>query len=344
MSGLTFEEQDRFVRELASLTRAGVPMPEGLSELSGMLEPGRLKVLTADLAEKVEQGKALSAAMLESTVEMPREFIALVQCGEISGEMCSVLEFAVEHSRRVKRHRSAMLTTLVYPTAVLIVTLLVAWFVSVMIVPKFKDIFDQIGAELPFITQGAVEISYVISHGFGGLIIAAVIVLIVAMAAVPAIRDRLFVALCILPGFRDLVAISDTSLFMKFIEKMAGRGVPLHAALGAASLAVWQRETRESLVAMSEAAKQGHRVGSLLSGRVPSTAAWLFCQAEERGDLPATCGGIADYCEDRFERLSKYAVAVLEPLLLVLVAAGIGYLVVSLYLPLFSIPKMIGAD
>jgi type IV pilus assembly protein PilC len=129
---------------------------------------------------------------------------------------------------------------------------------------------------------------------------------------------------------------------MKFLERMLSRGVPLPAALGTGALAMNLPESRNALNAMSTAAVQGQKTGGHLGAATPAAAAWMYRQAEERGDLPATCGGIADYCEDRFERLSRRTIAVFEPFVILFVAVFVTLLVLSVYLPLFNIPKIIG--
>jgi type II secretory pathway component PulF len=96
------------------------------------------------------------------------------------------------------------------------------------------------------------------------------------------------------------------------------------------------------LGSMAKAAAQGHKVGPLLAGRIPATAAWLFRQAEETGSLPEACTGIASYCEDRFDRVSKRSLTVLEIILLLCVSLVVGITIVSIYLPVFQIPKVVG--
>jgi type II secretory pathway component PulF len=344
MPDLTQQDQDRLLRELASLIRTGIPLPEGLRRLSQSLAQGQLQRTSAELADALNKGKSLSQALRDASPGPSPQFVALVECAELSGDTRSILEFALEHSRRVQRHRAALITTLVYPFFLLATTVTVFCFVLVVIVPKLKDIFDQIGAELPWLTELAIEMSYHISHGPVAVLLLALLVVLAGACLFAPFRNRLYDILGRLPGFRPLADLSDTALLMKCIERMAGHAVPMPAILQTARLAMWQEASRRAVGVMAAAAQQGHPIGPMLGKNVPATAAWLFCQAEEKGDLPAACGGIAEYCEDRFDRLSRRATAILEPLLILLVALFVAFLIASVYLPLFQIPRIIGAS
>lgn len=343
MARLTVEDVERLASDLASFARAGIPIPDGLRQLESSLSHGSLKKVSGYLAKELESGVSLGDALSRSQVVVPDEFVAIIRCAEKSGDVRSVLDFAADHSRRIYRHRSAVSTTLVYPTFVILALYVSSMLMLVFIVPKFKDIYDQLGAELPMPTQIVIALGDIMVR-WGGIIFLLIVVGVLATIFSSNFRNRIYDALGVLPGFRSLAALSDTALFMKFIGRMTARGIPLHDSLSAASAAVWLGRSRDSLRSMAAAAEGGHPVGDLLSGEVPATAAWLFRQAEQRGDLPAACERIADYCEDRFDRLSKRALAVLEPTLLLLVALVVAYVLISMYLPLFNIPKIVGRE
>ncbi|MFH0794499.1 MAG: type II secretion system F family protein, partial [bacterium] len=227
MPALTFDELDRLTRELASFARAGISMPQGLRQLAASLRGGRLKRLSSELAEALEKGKALSEALQASPLAPPKEFIALVKCAEISGDLRSLLDFAVEHSRRVKRHRSALLTTTIYPILVVITFFGTLYFLCNAIIPKIEAIYAQLHATLPSLTQFLVRMAYAF-QGVGGLVLVVVIIALIqgTLWWEPA-RETMYRLVGILPGFHSLVALSDTAVFMKFVGRMTARGVPL---------------------------------------------------------------------------------------------------------------------
>jgi type II secretory pathway component PulF len=342
MARLTPEQLDQLIHELASLARTGVPLPQGLAQLAATLPAGLFRESVEKLSAEVEQGAPLSRALEAMPAQVPPELSALAACGEATGDMRQLLEFALEHSRRVRRFRSALLTTMVYPVLLMCVAAASLSFVLVFIIPKIQEIFDQLGAELPAITQWMINVSRVVSGPLGIALVTVFVLLLLGSLVYRPFHDALYRFLGSMPGYRGLIALSDTAVSMKFVERMLARGVPLPATLATGALAMSLQESRNALYSMSTAAAQGQKTGAHLSPSTPAVAAWMYRQAEERGDLPATCGGIADYCEDRFERLSKRTVAVFEPFIILVVAVIVAVIVASVYLPLFNIPKIIG--
>lgn len=344
MKTLTHEELDRLTRELASYARSGIPMPEGLEQLSRELGPGTLRTVAQSVASQLGQGTALSQALSQAPGRIDPQLVALVHCGEISGDMDAILEFAVEHSRRLRAHRSAVLTTVVYPAFVIVTLLGALFFISNIIMPKMIEVYMRLGAELPGLTLAMIKTLGMLRGDVGVMLTLGGMGGIVFALFHKPLQSTVYRKLAVLPGFDSLVALSDTTLVMRFLERMLSRGVPLPSALAAASLGVSSFRTRKALLEMSRVAEQGNPVGGLLTSGTPATAAWLFRQAESRGTLVQACGGIASYCEERFDRLSKRTIAILEPSLLLGVALVIGMVLLAVYLPLFNIPKLVGAQ
>lgn len=341
MSRLNNRDLDRLTSELSSFARSDVPMPQGLAQLSDSLSSGELKVLAGQLATSTDQGQPLSEALTTASVTTPPPFIALVRCGEISGDMGGVLDFALKHGRMLRRHRSSMSTILVYPTLVLLVLVIVLSFVAMFVVPQFKDVYDMLGAELPFPTRVVVGFSSIMSS-WGALLLLLLVGIGIYLLVV-VLMDKLPARfLELMPGVSNLVYLSDTAIMSEFIGHLLSRGVPLPEACHAASLVVYNGNMRRSLEEMASEAERGAASAGKLSSRVPATAAWLYRQGEARGTLPETCSGIARYCESRFELLSRRTLYMMEPVLILVIALLVGFVVVSFYLPLFNIPKIVG--
>jgi len=341
MPKLTFDELDRFTNELASLSRANLPLPEGLRQLAATLRPGRLRVFSEQVAAALERGRGLSEALAEASISVPRQFVALMQCAELSGDYGAVLRFAVQHGRRIRRHRVAVFTAMLYPATVVAVAVGVVLLLSFLVLPHFKEIYEQLGAELPMMTHWLLNMAAFVQNPVVSALLALLAAVFALMLATAAGRRILVDLVSWLPGFHSLVGLSDTAVFTKFVGLMVQKGAPLPLALQAAGLTVTSRGSRKSLERMAAAAERGLPVSPQLASSVPSVAAYLFTRGEESGEIAGACLGIADYCEDRFDRLSQRALGAFEPLLLAIIAGFVGISVVSLYLPLFAIPKLV---
>lgn len=343
MNSLSLNDLDRLTGELASFARSDVPLPEGLAQLEATLPHGKLKNLAGQTAEATRQGKPLSEALASANVGVPESFIALVHCGEISGDLDGVLDFAMKHGRRLKQHHSSTATILIYPILVIMVLFFIMWFTSALVIPRFRDIYDMLGAELPGPTQIIISVSNLMGGSFGALIAILAIgfgLYLLIAATTDRIPTRL---LDLLPGVKQLIYLGDTAVMTEFLGHLLAHGVPLPDACRAASLVVNHADMRSSLEEMAKASELGGASADLLSPRVPATAAWLYRQGEERGTLADACAGIAHYCESRFDLLSRRTLYLMEPLLIFIIAMLCGFMVIALYLPLFNIPKIVGS-
>ncbi|MCX7045662.1 MAG: type II secretion system F family protein [Candidatus Sumerlaeota bacterium] len=332
---MTHDEMQKLIRDLSSFTRAGVPAPHGLRHLAAQMNQPRMRGMYEGLAAALERGLPLSQALAQAVPPPPPELIAAIQCGEVSGDMSAVLKFILEHSQRIKRHHSAMLTALFYPAVVAIVASLILLFFLVYLVPRFEDMYAQLGADrLPGPTELLVKLSY---NGTASFVLVGIIVAIVAGLAMASRRGTAPVIMKALDLFVPLVSMSDGAILARFLGLMLVRGTPLPASLRAASLAVWLNRTRYNLLIIADEVEKGAAAGPQMALVFPPTAAYLFQQAEERGETLQVCQGIADYCEEHFELLSERMSRLIEPVIIILLGLIVGGIVISLYLPLFEI-------
>jgi len=341
MASLTSGEIEQFIAELDGLARTGAPLPEGLRLFASRQKSSSQRLFCEQVAAGIASGKSLEEAARSSTVAAPPSLLALLQCMEMSGGGTDILDFAVRHGRRHRRHREALVTAAFYPALVVLVCLSIVWLFANFMHPRLVAIFSELGAELPAATRFFVAMGGLFGGHAGTALLLLVAALVLAFFLAAPLRDLLVETIAKLPGLNTLVAVGETAVTMRFVGLMLKGGVPLHVALGAAGLSATLGRTRDALREMSRAAEKGQPSAPLLPGDTPATAAWLYRTAEERGDLPETCLGISEYCENTFERLSVRRLAMFEPLMILAVALFVGSFVIASYLPLFSIPKVL---
>jgi type II secretory pathway component PulF len=343
MTALSFQQLERLSQELSSLSKAGIPIPDGLRKLSAESGTGSFATFAKQLAGSMEQGKSVSQALRNCTPRPPESYIALIECAETAGDFRQAMDVIVEHSRRHRLHRSMITTTLIYPLILVTFALCVFAVVSHVVIPLFNDIFTQLGAELPGLTQLIFQVAEFVRGPIGGVAIILMVALLVGFVFVPRINDFVFKAATLVPSYRVVIGNSDAVILSRFMALMMEKGVETTKILDVASTAVWDQQTAKDIRAMRERAAQGQTMADALPLYMPATAAWLFRQGEERGQLMDACNSISDLCEDRFQVASQRIPIILEPLLIIIVTLVIAFMVIGLYLPLFQIPKIIGS-
>lgn len=342
MAKLTFDEVLRFAQELGSITRSDIPLPEGLRELSRHMDSSRLQSYSRHIAEELDKGKSLPEAMRAAPLQMPPEFIAITEAIEITGEPRAILDFTVEQSRKMQRHRAAILTALIYPVTIMAAAIGIVYFIAFTMAGRFEEVFETLRVAMPGSMQFVVNILGFLMTPPGLILGIGIISALIVAVTIERIRDKFLGQAVKLPGVTTLASLSDTAIFAKQLAHMLSRGVPLPLALKSSALTVTQQAAREALYEMSEAAEAGRPVAEHLHPGIPSTAAFLFRQGEERGDLAAACENISEYCSARFERQSARAIILLEPFLFFILGLIIMTIVFLGYIPLLQIPMAVG--
>ena len=342
MTALSFQQLERLSQELSSLSKAGIPIPEGLHKLSAECGPGYFATLAKQLATSMEQGKSVSQSLRACKPSPPESYIALIECAETAGDFRQAMDVIVEHSRRHRLHRSMITTTLIYPMIVITFALIVFALVAYVVIPLFDQIFVQLGAELPGLTQLIFHVADFVRGPIGALIILLLVGLLLGFIFIPRINDYVFQAATLVPSYRLVIGNSDAVILSRFMALMMEKGVETTRILDVAATAVWDQQTAKDIRAMRERAAQGQSMAEALPRYMPATAAWLFRQGEERGQLIDACRSISDLCEDRFQVASQRISIILEPVLIIVVTLVIAFMVIGLYLPLFQIPKLVG--
>ena len=342
MSAATNTELDQFMAELHGIAKAGLPLPEGLQMLAESLPPGRLQALSAHVSRALAAGGTLDAALASSPVKVPPALVALAKCAETSGNAPAVFEFALRHGRQIERQRDLLFTAILYPAILVMVIPLFLLFFAGYVTPQFRDIFQQLGAELPWLTQVILDVSQWQSQPVGFAMTLAVSVVMLLLVLIADRRERLLNALMQTWYFNRLTMLSDTAMSLQFAGMLLRHGTPTADAFAAAALAAGKDSARAALRAMSDVARQGQPVGPKLDPAMPPTAAAIFRAGERKGNLAAACISASEYCLERYERTGFRLTRSLEPLAILFLAGFVLSFVVAMYLPLFNIPRVVG--
>lgn len=342
MKTIQISDLEKLALEISSLHRAGVPVSEGLRKLSKEMAASRFSRFADQVGSGLEEGKSLAQAMANCNPSPPKDFVALVECAEAAGDFQQAIEIIVEHARRHRIHQAMVTTTLIYPLTLILFCLAIFYLVSTFIIPMFKDIYDRMGAELPFLTNLIMNVSGFFAGWLGLFLLLLVAIPLIAFLYIPVFRGSIFRSLTVVPIYRSIVGASDTVVLAKFMTLMLEKNVEPPRILAVAANAVWDPRTRRQIGTMRERAEQGLPMADALPDFMPATAAWIFKQGEERGQLVTACRSISELCEDRFNLINRRMIVALEPIIIVFVTIALSILVIGLYVPVFSIPKLIG--
>jgi type IV pilus assembly protein PilC len=336
-----------FTRQMATMLRAGVPLLQSFDIVARSHPNPSMSRLVGDIRNDVETGTSLSAAFRKHPKYFNPLYCNLVEAGEEAGMLELLLDRLATYQEKTLAIRAKIKSALTYPIAVMIVAMIVVSIIMLFVVPTFQDVFKQFGANLPAPTLIVIAISNFFVHYwyilFGTLFIGGYF-LFQSWKRSPKVQEFVDRTMLRLPVFGQLVLKGTLARWTRTLATMFGAGVPLVEALdsvgGASGNIVFRHATEKIQQDVSTGTSLTLAMQS--SGVFPPLVLQMASIGEESGSLDQMLGKAADIYEAEVDELVKSLSSLLEPIIIVFLGVIIGGLVVSMYLPIFNLGKVVG--
>ncbi len=334
-----------FTRQLATLTRSGLPLDEALTAVSQQSESKRVQRVTLGVRSRVVEGNSLASALAEFPGGFPTLFRATIEAGEQAGRLDQVLERLADYADRGQQMRSKMMLALMYPLILTVVAIGVIIAMMTYVVPKVVGVFDSIGQELPAITRGLIATSdFLRNYGiYLAITIAAVAFLFNRAMLNEEFRRKVHRQQLRLPLIGRLVRGGNTGRFMRTLGILFGSGVPILDALRIGSQVVTNLPMREAVDAAARRVREGVALNkSLAESRLfPPIALHLIASGEASGKLDEMLDRAATNQERELETLVAATVGIMEPMVIVIMGGIVLVIVVAIMLPILDLNQLV---
>jgi type IV pilus assembly protein PilC len=334
-----------FNQELATLLKAGLPLVQSLDILRRRVPNPTFRAALNDIHDRVRAGTALSDAFEAQGLFSP-VYTASLMAGEKSGSLEQVLRRFVEHTKVLLSARNQVVSALIYPVILLILSAVVVALIVFQVVPEFAAFYEQFGegAELPMSTRVVVALSTNIVSSAGVLAVVALglLVALVFWLRRPGQRRRLHAGLLRIPYFGPLARHFATAQTSRTLATLLYGGIPLVNALEIAARASGNEAVGAHLEAVAHEVREGRSLSAALSERdlFPHVAVEMVEVGESTGALADMLTSVADfYDEDTQTSLTRFS-NLLQPILLIVMGIVIAGLLLSLYMPLFQLSSL----
>lgn len=333
-----------FNQQLATLIRAGLPILQSLNMLARRsTNPGLKKVLDA-VREKVKGGAALSEGM-EATGVFSPVYTTAVLAGERGGDLVGVLDQYVKYQKISGAIRRKLIAALIYPSLLILVSGGVLSFVIAYVIPRFADLYGDMGASLPAITQVVIAVALQARDWILVILLvvaagAAVVVAFARSSAGGKVVDGIWMDL---PVVGDVVRKFRLAQFSRTLATLLQGGVPLVAALETAGGAMDSPILRQAVLNATERVREGEALNTALSesGVMPDLLTEMVEVGEATGALSPMLNSVAEFYDEELDARIATLMALVEPLLLLAVGGTILFILIALYLPIFSVGSAI---
>lgn len=334
-----------FTRELATLLSAGLPLLKSLSTLRDQLESGLLKETVASVALDVERGDSFSEALSKHPRVFPKLFVNMVRAGEVGGVLEGILKRLVDFLEKQQRLYGKVKSALMYPVFVLTMAVLILILLLVFVIPTFTKMFADLGEALPLATRSLIAISSAFRYRWWViiLVIAGFIFLYRMLARGPAVKARIDRLKLHLPLFGPLIQKVVIARFSRTMGTLLTSGVPILTALEIMRDATGNEVIASAIDKVHSSIKEGESVARPLeeSGVFPSMVVKMVNVGEETGELDSMLIKVADTYEEEISETVSGLTSLLEPVLIVVLGLIVGFIVIAMFLPLFTLSKLI---
>ncbi|MCL4180985.1 MAG: type II secretion system F family protein [Verrucomicrobia bacterium] len=337
-----------FTQQLANLLQSGMPLTVALNSMTHLDSKGISSEVSRQLRQDVMEGKGLSDSMARQPVVFSDMFVSMVRAGEQSGALVEVLRRLADHYERFAEVQSKFTSALIYPAIIAVVgVMIVAFFMSVML-PKFMSIFEGMKVPMPASTQLLMDLSDFFSRGttwlFIGLAGVVLFVLFARYKTTPGGRRRIDSLKMNAPVIGRVMRLNLFAQFARTLSTLLQNGVPVLTALKITEEVIPNHVLKDAIVRTREDVTDGKTLAQPLArSRVfPQLMIDLVKIGEETGDVPGALRNLANTYENELTIALRVMTNLIEPAMIIIMAALVGGLLFSVLSAMFAITANIG--
>ena len=342
---ITDQHISNATRELATLLRAGLPLDRALAILATLSEGERMKQLLDEIREQVKGGATLADAMQAQEGVFSRFYLNLLRAGEAGGALEVVLERLAEHMEQSREVQDTLLSALIYPAILIFVAVISIFILLGYVVPQFTELFEGVGQVLPLPTRITIATGEFL-QSFGW-----VLVLLAAAAAwrvryqlsQPKGRYQWHARFLKLPLAGSIITKIEVTRFARTLGMLLHNGVPLLKALSIVKDTVDNRVIADGLERVASSLKEGQSLAEPLSevAHFPAFAVHMIRVGEESGRLEDILQQVAQVYERETQTTIKRALALLEPILILVLGMVIAGVIISILMAILGINELV---
>lgn len=332
-------------QQFLTLIRAGLPILSSLELLARRQKNPVFRAQLEDVAARVKTGESISSAF-EAQGGFPLVYTVTLLAGERSGNLEEVLQRYLDFQRVSLSFRKKLKSSLIYPSFLVVMVISLFVFLITFVVPRFAQLYDQLGTKLPSLTLLLLSLGQNAQH-YGiyiGLLLAIIIYLIVRWTRTDAganFTDRVRIGT---PGLGTVWLKYQVGLFSRTLSTLLTGGLPLVPSLETAARSIESRQISKAVYTSVESVREGQGLATSLeeTGVFPELSVEMIEVGESTGALPAMLNSVAEFFEEDVQTQLSAIMSLIEPLILIVMGAVVVIILIALYMPIFSLGNIGG--
>lgn len=337
---ITLGDVATFTRQLSTMITAGLTVNEALTVLKAQSAPAMAQVID-EVIRGVEGGLSLADSLAKHPKVFSKVYVALVKAGETAGVLDEVLARLAENLEKQREFRGKVKGAMIYPAIVIIGMVAVAGIMMIFVIPRLLSLYEEFQAELPTPTKVLISVSkFMVSYWWMMLVLLIGVVYFLRTFSKTAYGkrkiDELILRIPIIGNLQKQIILTEMS---RTLGLLVGAGISIVDALDVTSEALGNQIYEEELKTASKQVEKGLSLGSILaaSEEFPPVVTQMILVGEETGKLDEVLTKLSRYFEAESEQMVKALTTAIEPLIMIILGIGVGFLIIAVILPIYNL-------
>jgi len=335
-----------FTRQFSVMIDAGLPLVQCLQILAEQQDDKNFKSVINEVRLDVEQGATLQAALAKHPKTFNDLYVNMVGAGEVGGILDVILQRLSGYIEKTVKLAGRVRSAMTYPAVVLMIAAIVVYVIMVKVIPVFSEVYEGLGSSLPIPTLICIKISNILAH-YSYIVLAVIILLVLLYRQyykTPAGKLRIDSMYLKLPIFGDIIRKVTIARFCRTLGTLVSSGVPILEGMDITARTAGNQVVQNAILKCRDSVEQGHTIAAPLAETkvFPPMVIQMIGVGETTGALDAMLAKVADFYDDEVDNAVAALTALMEPMMIVILAVIIGFIVISMYMPIFMLGEAFG--
>ena len=339
--GVKSKQVVTMTRQLSTLIDAGLPLLRSLNVLISQLKASKMRDILRESASDIQSGSTFSEALAKHPKAFDRLYVNMVRAGEIGGMLEVVLNRLAMFMERRQALKRKVRAAMIYPIAVLLFAALIVWFLLTYVVPEFAEIFGDFGATLPWMTTFLIDVGDFVRFKWWKILLyfSSTVIAFKVLTKIHLLKRGFDRVILKVPLVGSLVVKVSVARFANTLGTLITSGVPILQSLKITKETIGNEVIENAIQKVHDSIKEGETIAAPLDEAkvFPAMVVNMIDVGEETGQLDAMLMKVAEVYEAEVEAAVEGMLRLLEPAMIIILGFIIGFIVLALYLPIFSL-------
>jgi len=343
--GVSLAEKIFFTRNLRVMLASGISLPRALHILAGQSKSKKFKMALLEVREEIAKGKNFSESLSKHSDIFSELFLSMVKVGEESGTLEEVLKILSGQMEKENDLKSKIKGAMIYPAVIIFAMLGIGVMMLIMVVPQLAETFEELGIELPATTRLVIGLgTFLVEKWYLFILFLALFVFIfwrvLKTKKGKAVIDALLLKI---PIISPIVGKTNSASMVRTLSSLISSGVPIVRSLEVVSGTLGNVCFKESIREAAEKVREGEKLSQALKpyqNLYPLIVVQMIAVGEETGETSSILAQLADFFEEEVGRATKNLASIIEPVMMLIIGAAVGFFAISMVQPMYS---MLGA-